>query len=102
MQREVMQVLDMYRALNIAKVRGWKPSDASKAGFQGFDANNESHYHYAHHILDVANLFAESAPNKNSHGSTTMSDYLPMLRAWRKAPNPFALSDAEAEAVITA
>lgn len=102
MQKEVFDVLDMFRALNLAMIAGWKPSNAHDARFQGFDANNDDHYGFAGFLLDVHGRFIESAPNKNSHSSHSIQKYRDMLGEWSKAANKFKLTVAEAEAIIRA
>jgi uncharacterized protein len=102
MQREVIDILDMFRALSSAIREGWVPSDKDDARFQGFDANNDDHYSFAHFLLDVQGLFQESAPNKNSHSSFSIEKYRSMLREWAKLGNKFKLTDEEAEAIIKA
>lgn len=102
-QREVFEFLEMFRALDNAMVVGWKPANVRDAKFQGLDGNNDDeHYAFAQHLLDVENLFAESAPMKNSHSSGTIERYRRMLNEWTKAPHPFRLTQAEADAIIAA
>lgn len=102
-QREVFDILDMFRALDNAIAVGWKPATPADAKFQGFDGNNDGDYYsFAQHLLDVENLFAESAPMKNSHSSGTIERYRRMLNEWKKAPHPFRLTHAEADAIIAA
>ncbi len=102
MQQEVIDILNMFRALNRAIDDGWVPSDKDDARFQGFDANNDDHYSFAHFLLDVQRRFDESAPNKNSHSSFSIEKYRSMLREWAKVGNKFKLTEEEAEAIIKA
>lgn len=102
MQREVIDILDMFRSLNSAITGGWAPSDINDARFQGFDANNDDHFGFARFLLDVQGRFAESAPNKNSHSSLSIEKYRSMLREWAKVGNKFKLTNEEAEAIIKA
>ncbi|MDR6190362.1 uncharacterized protein YfbU (UPF0304 family) [Agrobacterium pusense] len=102
MQEEVLEILDMFRALSIARNNGWKPSRVDASKFQGFDGNNDPHYFFADHLLNSRGLFAESAPNKNSHSMGTISKYRRMLAVWKASHEKFELTDVEAEAVISA
>jgi uncharacterized protein len=102
-QREVFDVLDLFRALDNAIVVGWKPANVADAKFQGFDGNNDGDYYaFAQHLLDVEGLYGESAPMKNSHSSATIDRYRRMLNEWKKAAAPYRLTDAEADAIIAA
>ncbi|WP_276120397.1 YfbU family protein [Pararhizobium qamdonense] len=102
MQREVWETLDMFRALANAKQGGWVPSVPGREVFEGFDANNDEHYWFADYLLSKANLYQESAPNKNSHNVATVSRYRRMLTAWEAAVEKHKLTAAEAEAVLLA
>lgn len=102
MQQEVWDILGMFRALNNARLDGWVPSDPDAAKYEGFDGNNDPHYWFAGHLLDRSKLFAESAPNKNSHSITSLPTYRRMLAVWRKSADIYKLTHVEAEAIITA
>ncbi|MBL0374551.1 YfbU family protein [Rhizobium sp. KVB221] len=102
MQKEVYDVLEMFRALGSAKQNGWTPSNEKASKFEGFDANNDPHFAFAQYLIDRCRLYPESAPNRNSHSISTLSSYRRMLRIWRKAGNKYELSEAEAEAIIHA
>jgi uncharacterized protein len=102
-QREVYDFFDMFRALDNALALGWTPDDVSDAKFQGLDGNNDDEYYsFAQHLLDVEGLFGESAPMKNSHSSGTIDRYRRMVNEWKKAPAPYRLTHAEADAIIAA
>lgn len=102
MQREVMDTLDMFRALNHAKSNGWTPSNPALSKFRGYDGNNDPHYFFAQYLLDMRKKWAESAPNLNSHSSATIEKYRAMLKVWKVAANKFSLTPVEAETIITA
>ena len=102
MQQEVLDTLDMFRALNNAKRNGWVPSDPAAVNFGGFDGNNDEHYFFASYLIDTRGLFQESAPNKNSHTMTSAPHYRRMVASWKQAAHPYQLTPAEAEAVIQA
>lgn len=102
MQQETLDILGMFRALDRTKANGWVPSSPDRAKFEGFDGNNDDHYHYANYLLDHRGLFTESAPNKNSHSSGTIEIYRRMLRVWKPLANKFPLDPADAERIITA
>lgn len=101
MQKEVIDILQMYRALEDAKVAGWAPSESRYSSFQGFDGNNDNHYAFAGFLLNTEGLFSESAPNKNSHSSGTISIYRNMLARWDEIGRKYPLKPEEAEAIIT-
>lgn len=102
MQQEVWDILGMFRALNTARLDGWVPSDPDAAKYEGFDGNHDPHHWFAGHLLDRNNLFEESAPNKNSHTSSSLPRYRRMLAVWKKSAEIYNLTHAEAEAIITA
>lgn len=102
MQKEVWDILGMFRALHFAQLRGWMPSDPSRAKYEGFDANNDPHQWFANHLLNTSELFEESAPNKNSHSTSTLPMYRRMLVVYRKVADAYKLTDVEAEAIISA
>lgn len=100
-QKDVLDILDMFRALHNAKLRGWAPSNPSRALFEGFDLNNDDHYGFADHLLGDRGLFAESAGRpRNSHSKASLPRYQKMMTAWKQAVDPYQLTDLEAEAVI--
>lgn len=102
MQHEVRATLDMFRALHHAKQNGWTPSDASAAEFEGFDANNDDHYFFASHLIDKRGLYAESAPNKNSHSIASRPRYQRMVEAWKASGGGYELTGDQAEAILSA
>lgn len=102
MQQEVWDILGMFRVLSIAQHNGWAPSDPDAAKFGGFDGNHDPHHFFAGHLIDKSNLFEESSPNKNSHSSSSLPRYRRMLAVAKKAAIFHELTDAEAEAIITA
>ena len=103
MQQEVLDILDMFRALDKAKRRGWIPSDPSSSVFKGFDGKNDDHYGFADHLLGGRGLFAESAAApRNSHSIGTLRRYRRLLAVWTHAADRHELTDVEAEATITA
>lgn len=100
MQDEVWDTLAMFRALDRAKQKGWKPSNPDGAIFDGFDANNDSHYFFASYLIDKCGLFEEFSPNKNSHGMASVQRFRRMVRAWKALKNPRELTPEDAESVI--
>ncbi len=102
MQRETLEVLEMFRALYNAELDGWKPSDPTRTKFGGFDGNNDDHYFFAQFLLDQRGLYTESAPARNSHSSATIERYRRMISAWKKAANRYHLTETEAEAILAA
>jgi len=102
MQQETFDILSMFRALNIAKRNGWVPTDEDDAKFNGFDGNNDDHYHFAAFLLDDEGLFDESSPSKNSHSIATLARYRRMLGVWTALEKTYELTSDEAESIIKA
>nr|WP_316653462.1 YfbU family protein [uncultured Gellertiella sp.] len=102
MQREVLDILEMFRALDNAMQRGWVPSAPGNAKFRGFDGNNDDHSSFAHYLLDKKGFYQESSPNRNSHSSSTIGTYRRMLVIWRASSDKHQLTNVEAEQIISA
>ncbi|MEQ9021326.1 MAG: YfbU family protein, partial [Pseudomonadales bacterium] len=101
MQQETIKILEMFRALDQTKTRGWVPSNPDRAVFQGFDGNNDDHYHFARYLLETRELFEESGKRPhNSHSIATLPRYRKMMQAWQNCADPWSLSDQDAEAII--
>ena len=98
---EVMEILDLFRALDSAKRSGVNIAGGNGYGtFAGFDANNDEHYGFSVFILDVKGLYAESAPAKNSHSSATLGVYRRMVSVWQSLGRSHALSQADVDAIL--
>ncbi|UOK41166.1 MULTISPECIES: YfbU family protein [Flavobacterium] len=81
---ETSQILQMFRRINDAvhllseEEKGLL--DLEKLKFEGFDANNDPHYHYMTFLVDRMNLWKEyKGMYLNSHSSFPMSKYRKML-----------------------
>lgn len=87
--RETHDILTMYRAVNnfIAKLLPEQKEglDLEKIEFEGFDGNNDSHYHFMMFIIEEGQLYAElkDAP-MNSHSMATLGKYQRMLAVYNK------------------
>lgn len=82
--KETGQILNMYRRINntIATLTSEQKEsvDLDRIAFKGFDANNDSHYHYASFMIDEMNLWQEhKGKNINSHTYSTLVKYKKML-----------------------
>jgi len=89
---EVIQILEMYRAIDNFRVEN-PDSDFSSPyiKFLGFDGNNEiEQFSYARFIIQTQERFSESK-HLNSHWPM-LPTYRRMLRAWNKSVNPFKLT----------
>lgn len=93
---EVLEILDMFRALDTAKRKGLTVS----RGFEGLDANNDPHYGFAHFVLDVQGSYAESGPARNSHSSATLPRYRRMFSTWQSQGRSHTLSQADVDAIL--
>ena len=93
---EVLEILDMFRALDSAKRKGLTVSGE----FEGFDANNDPHYGFAYFVLNVQGSYAESAPARNSHSSTTLPRYRNMVSTWQSLGRSHTLSQADVDAIL--
>lgn len=99
MQTEVLDILNMFRALHTAKNDGWTPRNSDISTFQGFFGNDpSSHFSFAQFLLDTKGLFLESKGcPRNSGSGKILSIYRKMLKKWQVATNKFDLSAEEAD-----
>lgn len=98
---EVMDILDMFRALDNANRKGLTVSGGTGyASFAGFDGNNDPHYGFARFLIDVQGKYTESAPAKNSHSASTLSIYRRMLSTWESQGRPHSPNQAEVDAIL--
>lgn len=101
--KEVLDILDLYRALDNAKRNGVTiPAGGpySYPDFVGFDGNNEGeHLRFARFLIDVQGKYVESGPSKNSHHHT-LSTYQGMLQRWKANGQNHKLSQAEVDAIV--
>jgi uncharacterized protein YfbU (UPF0304 family) len=87
--REVFDILDTFRALHRAydALEDKSGIDEDDIRSEGFDANHEKQYHYAHHLRQQ-DKWEELMP----HGAInsrhlTMDRYRPMAAAWKQIPS---------------
>lgn len=107
----VVEVLEMYRAIEDYKRRNPTDSDVVNdpfSHFAGFDGNNEAECHgFAQFLINVQKKWQEQTPYEqqtdgyNSH--TPMKDfYERMLDVRRSLGKPFPLSHAQVRAILQA
>lgn len=81
---ETSQILNMYRRIEntIASLNPEQKVqlDLEKLKFEGFDANNDSHYHYGKFLIEEMNLWQEhKGVYFNSHSRFPLTKYKKML-----------------------
>lgn len=99
--REVLDILDVFRALDEAKERGVTiPASASgRDQFAGFDANTEPrHYAFARFVIEVQGRYAESS-HANSH-RPTLSGYRELVRRWADIGKAFPLDASQVSVLL--
>lgn len=107
--REVLDVLDMYRAIDTT-FKSLESSDVLRqhylAKFRGYDGNNETaQMGYARYFIVDLDRYSElketEYPYFNSH-APMIESYRAMLVRWRECPNKFSMSRAELSTVLGA
>lgn len=103
MQGEVLDIMNMFRALSIAKRGGWAPQDTSASTFRGFEEEDHNgHFAFSQFLLDTKGLFAESKNcPRNSQDNTVLEAYRKMLKKWKLATNQFELSQEDADHIVS-
>ncbi|MEB3245852.1 MAG: YfbU family protein [Vampirovibrionales bacterium] len=98
---EVWSILDMFRALNNSYDRLEDKTDISvkEIQFEGFDANNDSHYGYMNYVLSDRGRYDESMP-MNSHCQATLPMYRRMLSVWESFDKPVNLNSEQIKSII--
>ncbi len=87
--KETHEILGMYRMIDGA-IGGLSPEiretlDLKKIKFQGFDANNDRHYHFMTFMIDKQGKYQEHNSNYiNSHNALTIHMYRNMLKVYKK------------------
>jgi len=107
--REVLDVLDMYRAItfSIRDSEGTGIDSKTFFPFPGFDGNNEAQeLSYVHYFLTDLGRFEELRPpspgsNLNSH-CPMLPKYRGMLRVWKSLGDPHHLSQDEIAKILEA
>lgn len=107
--REVLDVLDMYRAIDTS-FRSLDAADKLRnhylAKFKGYDGNNETaQMGYARYFIVDLDRFSElkdaDYPYFNSH-APMIATYRAMLARWREVPEKFSMSRSELASVLGA
>ena len=88
--RETSEILTMYRRINnsIATLSEQEKEemDLDKIKFEGFDGNDDWHYHYMEYMVENLNLWKEHKGNYlNSHSSFPIEKYRKLLEFQNKA-----------------
>ena len=83
--RETSEILNMYRRINNAigmlSAEEKATLNLSKIEFKGFDANNNSHYHYMSFMIEKLDKWQEHKGNYiNSHSEIPLMNYKKMLK----------------------
>jgi uncharacterized protein len=81
---ETSQILNMYRRINAAvkklSLEEKNELDLEKIKFEGFDANNDPHYHYMTFLVEKMNLWREyRSEYLNAHSRFPILKYRKML-----------------------
>ena len=109
---EILDVLDMYRGIGDYMEANPKDDEVSKhtfAHFGGFDGNHESRRQwFVNFAVSKMELYDELKGGKleesgfNSHGFVTMTNYRPMVEAWKKVDNQAKLTRDEVLSILGA
>lgn len=81
---ETSEILNMYRRIDVTiaslKQEEKEQLNLEKLKFEGFDANNDSHYHYGKFMIEKLNLWEEHKDIYfNSHSQFPLMKYKKML-----------------------
>lgn len=100
---EVVDILNMYRALEGARHDGVPAPANGWDRFQGFDGNEEPQHHgFVVFLVERLGRFEESKrPSLNSH-HPTLDTYNAMLAEWRRRSGRFELSEEDVRAIVEA
>ncbi len=107
--REVIDILDMYRALTNSynRLPDKTGIDEDKIRFDGFDGNDEtSQYLYTqYYIVDLDRYneltYGQKHPDLNSHGHR-LGKYRTMLAAWKSIDDRHNLNSNQIRAILDA
>jgi len=101
--REVRDILDMYRALKIA--RGDLPEGTfgeGDAAFPGFDGNNEpEHFAYAKFLMEIQNKWQESKQDPRNSHKPMLARYRSMLESWEESANKWELTAEDTARILS-
>jgi uncharacterized protein YfbU (UPF0304 family) len=91
--REVVDILEMYRALKIAR---------RDITFPGFDGNNETeHFAYATFLIDIQNKWTESKQDPRNSHSPMLARYRSMLRSWKESADTAELTAEDTARILS-
>jgi hypothetical protein len=104
---EVITILDMFRAIDNACIRGIDCSDIRSyhLKFSGFDGNNETNYYsFARFTIFEKGLFEESKPDTNDINShfPMLPKYRKMLVEWKKSNQLHSLTKEDILRIVNA
>lgn len=100
--QEVMDILDMYRAINFSSKKAGYSSRNPWAEFGGFDGNAASnHFGIATFLRRTQGKWAEleDLPD-NSHNAASLDRYRSMLDVWKQMGKKSDLSTDELESIL--
>lgn len=105
--QEVLNVLDMYRAITASfeRIKECSSLKQSDIRFKGYDGNNEGNqYAYTNYFITDLDRFNELClgskyPDFNSH-CPRRQKYSKMLDIWNKFPNKFELSEDQIKELL--
>lgn len=105
--REVIDILDMYRALTFsyAKLKDKSGIEEDEIHFNGFDGNNEiKQYFYARYfILDLGRFdeltYGQKFPELNTHWPI-LDHYRDMLHVWKNIQDRHDLNKEQIRAIL--
>ena len=88
--KETSDILNMYRRINYAisslSDEDKEEMELEKIKFEGFDGNNDSHYHYMEYMVENLNLWQEHKDNYlNSHSVFPIEKYRTLLEYQNRA-----------------
>ena len=100
--QEVVDILDMFRALEFSCRELKIPAKDLGADFDGFDGNSTTgHFSFAKFLRRTKGGWDElkDYPD-NSHSAVSLEHYLLMLDRWEKLKRKFELSDKEIREIV--
>jgi uncharacterized protein YfbU (UPF0304 family) len=96
----VMEVLDMYRALEAFYSASGKPAGSSFDHFSGFDGNNENAEHaFANFLFDVQGKWVESSKHPRNSHTPMISTYAKMVDEWKRSNRQFELTAGDVQRI---
>lgn len=101
--KEVLDILDMFRALKTAYETIPEWTGAVDAEFPGFDGNNETaQLSYTRHLANT-DRFDElhTGDVRNSH-RPMLADYRQMIKVWKASAEPHSLNTSEVRRILSA